>query len=111
MIKSFKQRVCVLSYDMCERLCAITAEEAQLLVDAGVAVAVDEPWKYFIGAIELLISDDQFREHLNGTTKPKGRPKPPMRAPGSSTGDAGRGLGPLIGSHRVLHYGPGIRVR
>jgi hypothetical protein len=100
----------VLSFDDGERLSDVTADNAKLLCDAGYASPVDEVFSAFIGAIEMLIPDDEMREFLNGREKPKGRPVPTL-SPASSTGDAGRGLGAVLGRHRVIHYdAAGIRA-
>jgi hypothetical protein len=107
--KPFKSRVCALSFETGYRLCDITASQALALCDAGLAYREIEVDRYFVKAVTLMVSDDEFRSVLRGREKPKGNPRPSLKAD-SSTGDAGRGLGALLGHRRVLHYGPGIRA-
>jgi hypothetical protein len=100
--KPFRSRVCALSFETGYRLRDITAVEAAGLCDAGLAYREIEVDRYFIGAITLMVPDAEFRAALRGREKPKGRPQPSLKAD-SSTGDAGRGLGALLGHHRVLY--------
>lgn len=80
--------------------------EAEIFVRSGLAVQLAGSFTAFVRQIELTVTVAELREHVLGRVPAKHRPKPPMRAPQSSTGDAGRGLSPLIGHYRTLHFGP-----
>jgi hypothetical protein len=109
MNKPYKSRVRVVTGSTREHLFIATSDEAEGIVRRGLANPVIGEFTAFIGLIELTVSLGQLRDHLTPRQRPKGRPRPTLGA-ASSTGDAGRGLGALLGHHRVLHYGPGIRA-
>lgn len=86
----------------------VSAEEAEKLCLKGLAVQVEDVFTTLVAVVRLTVSLGVLREELTPKNR-DGRPKPTTRA-ASSTGDAGRGLAPLLGRRRTLHYGPGPRA-
>jgi hypothetical protein len=107
--KPYKSRVRVFPRGGRDHLYVATSADAEKFVRAGLAVQVMDEFTAFVGIIELTVSLGELRKQCMAKAQQKGRPKPTLSAQ-SSTGDAGRGLAPLIGTHRALHFGPGVRV-
>lgn len=109
-LKPFRSRVSILTREDDLKYYETERTEAEIFVRAGLAVQVaDEPGGW-VKAIRLTVSLSELHEHLTAKNERNRRPKPPMRAPQSSTGDAGRGLSPLVGHYRAIHFGPGPRL-
>lgn len=95
----YKSVVSVRSLDG-EHIYGATPDEARSYVERGLAVALGEG-KAFVGKIQLTLSLSALREEFRPREKATGRPKPPLRPPMSSTGDAGRG-NTMLGRYRVV---------
>lgn len=98
MQKPYKSCISVRCQEYGDHVYGAPAEDARDFVSRGLAVEVDEG-KAFIGKIRLVLPLTELKNHLR---PPQRSPKPPLRAPLSSTGDAGRGM-TLIGRYRTVH--------
>lgn len=105
-MKPFQNRVQIVAQITRDHIHVTNAEDARWLCEKGLAVQLAGAFTAFVGRIELTVSVAVLREIRDHQKRNrKGAPKRPLKAPQSSTGDAGRGC-TWHPTYRTIHLRP-----